>query len=329
MGYKLAGFDVIGCNEIDPKVMDVYKANHNPRFAFTCSIRDLLKKKELPTELYDLDILDGSPPCTSFSTVGVREKGWGKEKKFQEGQALQRLDDLFFEFIALADRLKPKIVVAENVSGIIKGKAKGYIKEIIRAYSEAGYSTQIFRLNGSNMGICQSRDRIFFVSCRKNLNLPKITLNFSEKPIPFYKVEEWIKGLKDEYTNITKSQLYYWNKCKQGKFFSSVHPKGSRFSDVKINKHKPIPTLTSNGKYFHYSEKRKLSQNELIACSSFPMDFNFVHKNFQKKQWAMGMSVPPFMVERIALEIHSQLLTKLKTDRKTRKKEAVCLDEQS
>jgi len=29
MGYKLAGFDVIGCNEIDPKMMEAYKVNHN------------------------------------------------------------------------------------------------------------------------------------------------------------------------------------------------------------------------------------------------------------------------------------------------------------
>ena len=55
--------------------------------------------KEYPKELYNLDILDGSPPCSSFSTAGIREKGWGKLKKFREGQAKQILDDLFFEFV--------------------------------------------------------------------------------------------------------------------------------------------------------------------------------------------------------------------------------------
>jgi DNA (cytosine-5)-methyltransferase 1 len=183
MGYKLAGFDVIGCNEIDPKVMEVYKANHKPLYSYTCSIRDMLKIKQLPKELFNLDILDGSPPCTSFSTAGVRERDWGKAKKFSEGQALQRLDDLFFEFIALANRLKPKVVLAENVSGIIKGKAKGYIKEIVQAYSDAGYNTQIFRLNGANMGIAQSRDRVFFVSTRKDYNFEKLKLNNNEKII--------------------------------------------------------------------------------------------------------------------------------------------------
>ena len=48
---------------------------------------------------YHLDILDGSPPCTSFSTAGLREKTWGKQKKFREGQKLQTLDDLLVALI--------------------------------------------------------------------------------------------------------------------------------------------------------------------------------------------------------------------------------------
>jgi len=46
---------------------------------------------------------------------GLREDAWGKEKKFKEGQKTQVLDTLFFDFIALAKRLKPKVVIAENV----------------------------------------------------------------------------------------------------------------------------------------------------------------------------------------------------------------------
>lgn len=87
MGYKLAGFDVIGCNEIDPKVNQVYVTNHAPRFNFLGDIRELREReRELPPELYNLDILDGSPPCSTFSLSGNREKDWGKEKVFREGQ---------------------------------------------------------------------------------------------------------------------------------------------------------------------------------------------------------------------------------------------------
>lgn len=110
MGYKLAGFDVIGCNEIDPKVNQVYVTNHAPRFNFLGDIREL-RERELPPELYNLDILDGSPPCSTFSLSGNREKDWGKEKVFREGQTAQVLDTLFFDFIALAKALQPEVNV--------------------------------------------------------------------------------------------------------------------------------------------------------------------------------------------------------------------------
>jgi len=119
MGYKLAGFEVIGANDIDPQMAKVYKGNHHPKHYFLNPIGDLLTM-DLPDDLYDLDILDGSPPCSTFSMAGSREKGWKKNKKFREGQSEQVLSDLFFDWIKLVQRLQPKIAVAENVKGMLK-----------------------------------------------------------------------------------------------------------------------------------------------------------------------------------------------------------------
>ena len=95
MGYKLAGFDVVGNCEIDPDMMKVYKQNNHPKHSFLMDIRDFLKlpDEKIPEELFHMDVLDGSPPCSVFSTAGVREEGWNTEKVFREGQAKQRLDD--------------------------------------------------------------------------------------------------------------------------------------------------------------------------------------------------------------------------------------------
>ena len=57
MGYKLAEFEVIGNNEIDPKMNEVYVKNNHPKYNFNCDIRDLCNM-DLPDELYGLDILD-------------------------------------------------------------------------------------------------------------------------------------------------------------------------------------------------------------------------------------------------------------------------------
>lgn len=185
MGYKLAGYDVIGNCEIDEKTNAIYKINHHPKYNFCMDIRDMVKKDELPEELFNLDILDGSPPCTSFSMAGDREKAWGKEKTFAEGNVKQRLDDLFFPFIELAKRLQPKVVVAENVEGLVNGNAKGYVHEIINAFDDAGYDVQLFKLNSALMGVPQARTRVFFIARRKDLNLSKLELKFNQKPICF------------------------------------------------------------------------------------------------------------------------------------------------
>ena len=85
MGYKLAGFDVIGCNEIDPRMNKVYVANHHPRLNYLAPIQEFKLRKDLPAELYNLDILDGSPPCSSFSTAGIEKVMLGQGEEVQRG----------------------------------------------------------------------------------------------------------------------------------------------------------------------------------------------------------------------------------------------------
>ena len=98
-GYKLAGYELLGNCEIDHKINAMYVKNHKPKYNYNMDIRSFNKLESLPGELYNLDILDGSPPCSTFSMAGDREEAWGKEKHFREGQKKQVLDDLFFAFL--------------------------------------------------------------------------------------------------------------------------------------------------------------------------------------------------------------------------------------
>ena len=304
-GYKMSGFDVIGCNEIDPEMMTIYKKNHNPKYSFLESIETFKLRNDLPDELFNLDILDGSPPCSSFSTAGSREKTWGKRKKFREGQANQVLDDLFFHYIDLAKKLKPKVVVAENVKGMLMGNAKGYVKQIIGLFNVAGYDVQLFLLNGATMGLPQKRERVFFVCKRKDLGWNKLKLGFNERPIP----------LKEAFKNVTdfngKSQEHtkayqYWKKCSLGKSFSTVHPKGSYFNMYKLSPNMPAVTLTAYPTQYHWKECRLLSKEEGCLASSFPLDYRF--KSTQLALYQMGMSVPPLMMHKISEQIYKQWL---------------------
>lgn len=320
MGYKLAGFDVIGCNEIDPKMFETYKANHNPKFGYLEPIQTFKLRNDLPSELYELDILDGSPPCSTFSLTGNREEDWGKEKQFREGQAKQVLDTLFFDFIDLAKKLQPKVVVAENVAGLMMGAAKEYVKKIYIAFQEAGYELRIepYLLDASKMGVPQRRKRVFFIALRKDLAgplmeqvdmfqvAPKLSLEFNEPEIPFTEIEDTTDLSIKDHTVIST----FYDLTKPGYSFSTVHPKGNFFNDYKVNPNEPINTICADPNHgaWHYSIKRHINEKEAVLAGSFPTDYNFLNL---KSKYLIGMSVPPVMVAQIATKIHEQWLLKI------------------
>lgn len=318
MGYKLAGFDVLGCNEIDPKMMEAYKVNHKPKYSFLEPIQTFKLRKDLPQELYELDILDGSPPCSSFSMAGNRENDWGKEKKFREGQAKQVLDNLFFDFIDLAKELQPNVVVAENVKGLLLGAAKEYVRKIYREFDLAGYYVQHWLLDASKMGVPQRRERVFFIALRKDLTkpflkqvdlfsiVPELDLNFNERKIPFG-VFRQDNGNESAF-NIGECYIKYWNLTTPGNSFSQNHPKGSYFNDIKAHPDKVLPTLRSQRFCYDYLEPRMLFDSEGCMSSTFPIDYNFLDL---KPYYLIGMSVPPVMTAQIATRIYNQWLLKI------------------
>lgn len=320
MGYKLAGFDVLGCNEIDPKMIDAYKINHNPKYAYLEPIQTFKMREDLPKELYELDILDGSPPCSSFSMAGNREKDWGKEKLFREGQAEQVLDTLFFDFIDLAKRLQPKVVIAENVKGLLLGEAKGYVRKIYREFDLAGYYVQHWLLDASKMGVPQHRERVFFIALRKDLAalfmeqvdmftmLPKLKLEFNEPQIPFKQIDEFHIEI-DDYS-ICPSYMKCLEICEEGKSFSTVHHKGMLHNAYRVNRNKPISTIVAHndGTAYHYKHNRRLIKSEFCQAGTFPLDYAF---NKLRPNYLIGMSVPPVMMAQIAEQVYEQWLSKI------------------
>lgn len=314
MGYKLAGYDVLGCVEIDQEMFRLYRHNHEPEYAFCEDIREFVKRHDLPNALYDLDVLDGSPPCSTFSNSGNREEGWGKEKRFREGQTSQRLDDLFGVYIKLADKLQPRVVVSENVTGMIHGASKGYVKEIVRDFDKAGYDTQIFKLNAASMGVPQKRERIFPIARRRDLNLPDLALSFDEPPITFGEIRE---DRAVGYKEMTQFDERIWAERRPserhyGEITARIRDNdhGSSFNAKFIDDHRVCNTIVSasGGKLICGAEKRFLSNRELRKASTFPVNYNF---GDAKPKYVMGMSVPPVMMAQITTEVQNQWLDRL------------------
>lgn len=315
MGYKLAGCDVIAANDIDKEMAYHYKLNHNPTHYFLMPIRDLLTI-DLPPELFELDILDGSPPCSTFSTAGNREKDWGKEKHFREGQAKQVLSDLFFDFLDVAEHLKPKVIIAENVKGMIKGNAKGYCKLVIARLIEMGYQPQLFLLNAADCGVPQRRERVFFCAVRNDVSNKKLELSPNEQWISASEAISDLQVLTDDEikeTAATPTDLRFWSKTKKGESYSDAcmreNGKASFFSHFKFNPELPANTLTAQcDKFNHWDVMRSFSYREIKRFGSFPDDYKAKTPTIGK--YMIGMSVPPKMTEVVARAVVSQWLNK-------------------
>ena len=324
MGYKLAGFDVIGCNEIDPRMNEVYVKNHSPKYNFCCDIRemvDLAKKQKLPEELYNLDILDGSPPCSSFSICGNREEDWGKEKHFREGQKKQVLDTLFFDFIALAKELRPKVVVAENVKGILMTEAIRYVRKIYDDLSDAGYYCSHFLLNASKMGVPQKRERVFFVCLRKDLagqflynsslfeESPYIDMEFSERGILWGDVNTHKNDRPLSEQKYTLWQLREDGDIDLSRCCERNGENPNKFFNCKfLYEHKVANTVAGKDYCIVFNEGRFRNNDEIQSCSSWPIDYYFGRN---KVDYICGMSVPPVMMAQIASRIYEQWLSKI------------------
>lgn len=300
MGYKLAGYDVIGCCEIDPKMNEIYIQNNHPKHNFLMDIREFNKipKKDLPKELFNLDILDGSPPCTTFSMAGQREKTWGKKKKFREGQVAQTLDDLSFVFIKTVKKLKPKVVVMENVEGLMLGNAWGYVQRIYKELNAIGYKVKHWLLKGEQMGIPQTRHRVFFVATKLDFDLNKIDMSFDYEPVVFSEVKDGIGGKVSDSVKYLLENATEKDGC-LADVNKRLFNKGSRFNEMIVWDSQVSPTIHTHG-FYRGNDITKFSVEDYRNCSTFPQDYNF---GKEVASYICGMSVPPVMMKRVATRL--------------------------
>ena len=117
--------------------------------------------------------------CSSFSTAGKREKHWGLNKKYSD--TVQRTDDLFFEYARLIEGIQPKVFVAENVSGLVKGVAKGQFLDILARLKACGYRVSCRVLDAQWLGVPQARKRTIFIGVREDLGKDPVY----PKPLPY------------------------------------------------------------------------------------------------------------------------------------------------
>lgn len=184
-GFLDAGFDVVLGVDFDDLALQTFEANHGSAKAMKLDLfnHDNINeiKKYLDNNKIKLDVLVGGPPCQGFSLAGKREEN-------------DERNILYSAMVKTAKLLQPKIVVLENVPGMLKLYDGKGAKRIINDFTELGYNMKAEVLYAPNYGVPQIRKRVVFVGVKDGLSefkypLPRI------KPDEYVTCEEAISDL--------------------------------------------------------------------------------------------------------------------------------------
>ena len=333
-GYRLAGGKILCINEFVEEARNTYHENYPNTPILPDDIKELEGKDLLEAanvKVGEVDILDGSPPCSAFSMAGSVVQGgghgvgFGKVKKYSDDKKVENIEDLFFEFIRVAKDIQPKVIVGENVSGLLMGEAKNYYYKITAEFGNIGYNVSSMLLDSSHYGVPQTRKRVIFIAVRKDvtdaigltsLNIAGVFPEKNSEVVTCGKAfedlnydEEEIKMLTETFSKGSHFETASKMPLDPKKVLTGCdyHPKGHHFNMKRVSRFKPSPTITASGGCIHWSEMRKLALGETRRLTSLPEDFKLTGK-WEQKSERMGRMVPPLMMKAIADSIYKKVL---------------------
>ncbi len=149
-------FTCVGYSEIDKHAIQIYE-KHFPEHKNFGDIRKI-KPKKLP----DFDLLVGGFPCQSFSIAG-------KRLGFKDTRGT-----LFFDIARIIKTKRPRLLLLENVKGLLSHDEGQTFAVIIRTLDGLGYDIQWQVLNSKDFGVPQNRERVFIVGHLRGTPRPEI-----------------------------------------------------------------------------------------------------------------------------------------------------------
>jgi DNA (cytosine-5)-methyltransferase 1 len=184
VGFSESGFRVLAAIEMQP----VFCKTHAVNFPTCLTLeRDLssytpdLFLKEAGLQRSDVDVIIGSPPCQTFSTIGVP-----KINSLKNGNAAtDPRNYLFHAYIDYVEALRPRAFVFENVPSM-RAKHKGVLFDrMLRELTTLGYDLTAGVLNSADYGVPQLRNRLIVVGVRKGMDFsfPSPTHGPPEPPL--------------------------------------------------------------------------------------------------------------------------------------------------
>lgn len=320
LGFETAGFDIVWANDFDSDAQAVYRLNIGE-----IDGRDILSVGE--EDIPDCDILTAGFPCQPFSNAGNR-------KGVHDSRGM-----LYKECLRIIEKKMPKVIVFENVKGLLSTKyidGRKLVDVIVEDLSNMngiGYNVDYKLINASDYGVPQNRQRVLFIGIRKDLNIDFVFPKKMDK-----------KGLTvGDILNIPNDvpNQVDWPLSPQAMEMIEYIPEGGSWKDVpyehlaprfkKIRDnmkkyHSPnfyrrfarneiCGTMTASAQpencgIVHPVENRRFTIREVARIQTFPDDFIFIDdnmKNITAMYKVIGNAVPVKMANAIATAIKEQI----------------------
>lgn len=319
LGFEKAGFEIPIANEYDKDIWATFKKNHPNTHLIEGDIRKI-QEKNFPD---DVDGIIGGPPCQSWSEAG----------------SLKGIEDargkLFYDYIRILRKVKPKFFLAENVPGMLANRHSEAVQNIIKMFEESGYNVTLNLVNAADYSVPQDRKRVFYIGFRKNL---EIDFKFPEPvtPMPEDKLtlqdviadlqSTAIPALEKNYHNpdainnneyftgaystifMSRNRVRGWNE--QGFTVQAsgrqcqLHPQAPTMIKLEKNRFVFVP-----GKEKLY---RRMTVREIARIQGFPDDFEFIYDKVDTGYKMIGNAVPVELARVIAAQIRETLQCVLK-----------------
>jgi DNA (cytosine-5)-methyltransferase 1 len=326
VGLKRAGFRVISAVEIEPRAYATYRTNHPEVRGYLQDIRTVAGR-ELLAGSSSVDLLAGCPPCQGFSSLTSK---WRRSDP---------RDDLVDEMGRMVAELRPRVVMMENVPGLVL-KGRAVFDRFVQQLTQSGYRISWDTLQVADYGIPQRRRRLVLLAGKGfevRIPAPTHARDAAEsKRKPWRSVASVIKGLPvplrlDEararggpqvvgwhvvrqISNKNQSRLRYskpgegWTKIPKRlrPDCHSTRDVGFRNAYGRMRWDEPSVTITggcttpSKGRFGHPQENRTISVREAALLQTFPPRYVFESAYIDSVCEMIGNALPCDFAETMA-----------------------------
>ena len=305
LGFKQAGFRILWANDIDEDCVETYRRNVGK-----ITLGNIQDPAIRPRNIPSPDVLIAGFPCQAYSNAGSRRG------------VMDKRGVLYRDAFDFVDMHKPRIVLFENVRGLMSIKSGGrlLVEDIFAGLQELGYSPYVKLVDASDYGVPQRRLRLFIVAISEEIDMGLAPLMFPNKIVgEDMTIGAALRGIPADTPNQGELMRLNPQAVRLGKHV----PPGGSWKDIpeselperllrlkkeiaryrwpkfyrRFAPNEIAGTITAafkpeNAGVWHPVEQRIMSVREAARIQTFPDDFEFLGRSIKSKYQQVGNAVP-------------------------------------